>query len=69
LTYANLDLDSIIKHGALYNGLSWATIKWDIQPAAVQYVYGRYTDVYSGSVKDGLLTKILKSVQYMRSIN
>lgn len=69
LTYASLDLDSLIKHGALYNGLSWANIQWDIQPAASGYVYGRYTDLYSGSVKDGLITKVLKVVQYMRSIN
>jgi len=66
LTYTSIDLDSIIKHGALYNGLSWAIIKWDIQPWIPSYVYGRYTDVYSGSIKDGLITRILKVVKYMK---
>jgi hypothetical protein len=69
LTYTNMDLDSIIKHGALYNGLSWAIIKWDIQPAAASYVYGHYTDAYSGAVKDGLIVRILKVVQYMKENN
>ncbi len=66
LTYTSMDLDSIIKHGALYNGLANATIKWDIQPGAPSYVYGRYTDVYSGSVKDGLIVRVLKAVKYMK---
>lgn len=66
LTYTSMDLDSIIKHGALYNGLSWAIIKWDIQPWAPAYVYGRYTDTYSGSVKDGLITRVLKVLKYMK---
>jgi hypothetical protein len=68
LTYTNMDLDSIIKHGALYNGLSWAIIKWDIQPAAASYVYGHYTDAYSGAVKDGLIVRILKVVKYMKGL-
>ena len=66
LTYTSMDLDSIIKHGALYNGLANATIKWDIQPGAPSYVYGRYTDAYSGAVKDGLIVRILKVVKYMK---
>ena len=66
LTYTSMDLDSIIKHGALYNGLANATIKWDIQPWAPSYVYGRYTDAYSWAVKDGLIVRILKVVQYMK---
>ncbi len=64
-----MDLDSLIKHGALYNGLANATIKWDIQPGAPAYVYGRYTDAYSGAVKDGLITRVLKVVKYMKESN
>lgn len=66
LTYTSMDIDSIIKHGALYNGLSWAIIKWDIQPWIPWYVYGHYTDSYSGAVKDGLITRVLKVVKYMK---
>lgn len=69
LTYTSMDLDSIIKHGALYNGLANATIKWNIQPWAPSYIYGRYTDAYSGSVKDGLITRVLKVVNYMKENN
>ena len=66
LTYTSMDLDSIIKHGALYNGLSWAMIRGNIQPAAPAYVYGRYTDAYSGAVKDGLIARVLKVIKYMK---
>lgn len=69
LTYTSMDLDSIIKHGALYNGLANATIKWDIKPWAPAYVYGRYTDAYSGSVKDGLIVRVLKVLKYMKENN
>ena len=69
LTYTSMDLDSIIKHGALYNGLSGAIIKWDIQPWAPAYVYGRYTDAYSGSTKDGLIVRVLKVLKYMKENN
>lgn len=68
LSYTNIDLDSLIKHWALYNGLSGAKILWDIQPAAPAYVYGRYTDTYSGSVKDGLIVRVLKSLRYGKSL-
>ncbi len=68
LSYTSLDLDSLIKHGALYNGLSGAKIMGDIQPGAPSYVYGRYTDTYSGSVKDGLIVRVLKSLRYGKSL-
>lgn len=69
LTYTTMDLDSLIKHGALYNWLANATIKWDIQPAAPSYVYGHYTDTYSGAVKDGLIVRVLKVLKYMKENN
>lgn len=68
LTYGSIDFDSLVKHSALYNGLSGAIIKWDIQPAAPVYLYGHYTDAYSGSIKDGLATRVLKAIQYMRTL-
>jgi hypothetical protein len=67
LSYTTLDFDSIVKHGALYNWLSGSIIKGNIQPAIAPYVFGHYTDTYSGSVKDWLLVRILKVLNYTKN--
>jgi hypothetical protein len=65
MSYRHIDYDSIIKFGALYNGLSWATVKWNILPAAPNYVFWKLTDQYSWSSKDGLLVRVMKVLKYM----
>ncbi len=69
LSYTTLNFDSIIKHGALYNGLSGAIIKGNIQPASASYVFGHYTDNNSWSIKDGLLVRIFKVLNYTKTLN
>jgi len=63
LTYTNWSIDDYVKHWALYNGLSWSTIYWDIQPWNPDYVRGQYTSEYSWSNKDWLIVDILKYLE------
>ena len=64
LSYGSLDFDSIIKYGALYNWLSWSTIKWDIRPGAPDYVFGKFGPDNQTAKKDGLMMRILKILDY-----
>ena len=61
-----MDMDSLIKYGALYNGLSGAVIKGDIQPAASAYVYGKFGSENQSANKDGILMRVLKVLDYMK---
>lgn len=63
-SYQHIDYDSIVKFWSLYNGLSGATVKWNILPAAPNYVFGKLTDQYSWSQKDGLLVRVMKTLRY-----
>ena len=63
LTYTGWNLTGVVYQGALYNGLSGASIRGDIQPANPHYVWGRYGNAFSGSSKDGLLVNILKVIR------
>ena len=62
--YGSLDLDSIIKYGALYNGLSGSTIKWNIKPWNPDYVFGKFGPDNQSAKKDGLVMRILKVLDY-----
>ncbi len=64
LSYDSLDITWIVRHGALYNGLSGASIRWNIQPANANYVWGRYSADYSDANKDGLVVVILKFLSW-----
>lgn len=64
LRYGSLDFDSIIKYGALYNGLSWSTIKGDIRPGVADYVFGKFGPDNQTAKKDGLMMRILKTLDY-----
>lgn len=61
LSYTQMDIDSIIKYGALYNGLAGPTIIGDIQPGAPAYVYGKLS---RDANKDGLIVRILKILRW-----
>lgn len=72
LTYSKIDLDSVIKYGALYNGLSWWVIKGDIQPVwnvekQRDYVYGKFGPERQWANKDGLLMRVLKVIEATNS--
>lgn len=66
LSYGSLDMDSIIKYGALYNGLSGATVKGNIQPGAPDYVFGKFGPENQQARKDGLVMRILKVLDYKK---
>lgn len=61
--YQFIDFTGVVRFGALYNGLSGWTVKWDIQPISVNYVYGKLNENYSGAVKDGLLVRVMKAMK------
>lgn len=67
LSYTGTDLNSIISHGAFYNG--WV-ISWRIVvPNAPKYVYEGYANYNSGQyaswvIRHGLLPKFIKSLEY-----
>ena len=64
LSYTLLDLDSLVKYGALYNGLSGWVIKWNIQPANPNYVFGKFGSAYQSASKDWIIMRVLKVLQY-----
>lgn len=66
MSYTGRDLTGVVMHWALYNGLSGASIKWYVQPANPNYVWWRYTEMYSGANKDGLLSNMLKVIRDRR---
>ena len=61
--YQHISYTGLVQFGALYNGLSGASIRGDIQPAAPHYVYGNLNDQYSGAVKDGLIVRVIKAMK------
>jgi len=64
LNYKTLSYTWIIRHGALYNGLSWHTVYWNILPIKPGYVFDNYTNSYSGASKNGVLTQSLKVLEW-----
>lgn len=64
MSYTNRDYDTIVRHGALYNGLSGSYKQWIIEPWAPNYVFGKFNDQYSWAKKDGLLVRMMKVMQY-----
>lgn len=66
LTYTSMDMDSLIKYGALYNGLANATIKGNIQPANPNYVFGKFGSEYQSANKDGIIMRVLKILDYSK---
>ena len=63
LTYSSFDFTGVVRFGALYNGLSGSTIKWDIQPMKRWYVFNNYEPAYSGAVRHGLMPMFIKTLQ------
>lgn len=63
LTYDSFDFTGVVRFGALYNGLSWSTIKGDIQPMKRWYVFNNYEPAYSGAVRHGLMPMFIKSLE------
>lgn len=62
LSYTSWDLTGVVRHWALYNWLSGATVIGDIQPWNPHYVWWKYNQ-YTGSIKDWLLVNILKTIR------
>ena len=68
MSYTHIDLDSIIKIGALYNGGSYPDSNRgrDIQPNAPKYVYGNFGSENASYNYDGLIVRMLKVLKYAR---
>ena len=68
MSYTTIDLDSIIKIGALYNGGSYpdSTRGRDIHPNAPKYVYGNFGPDNASYNYDGLIIRMLKVLKYAR---
>jgi hypothetical protein len=61
LTYTWFDFTGIINHWALYN---WCSISWNITiPNNPKYIYDWYGDEYSWAVRDGIVSKFLKTLK------
>lgn len=63
LTYDSFDFTGVVRFGALYNGLSWSTIKGDIQPMKRWYVFNNYEPAYASAVRHGLMPMFIKSLE------
>lgn len=62
LTYDSFDFTGVVRFGSLYNGLSWSTIKWDIQPMKRWYVFNNYEPQYASAVRHGLMPMFIESL-------
>lgn len=63
LSYDSFDFTWVVRFGALYNGLSGSTIKWDIQPMKRWYVFNNYEQQYADAVRHGLMPMFIKSLE------
>ncbi len=64
MSYSDRDYETIVRHGSLYNGLSWSWRQGIIQPWAPSYVFGKLNNSYSWAKKDWLLVRMMKVMQY-----
>jgi len=64
LHYTGLTLSGIVRHGALYNGLSGYTVYGDISPLNPRYVWDNYGQDFSGSVRNGIAVQTLKMLEW-----
>lgn len=65
LSYTGASLVDLLRFSALYNWLSWASVYWDIQPAAPKYFWEWYKNtIRTGNTqKDGILSAFIKASQ------
>ncbi len=62
LSYDNINYEWIVRHGALYNGLSGYTVYGDAQPLNKNYVFGNFGQENEYK-KDWLMVDVLKVIQ------
>lgn len=60
ISYTNFDFTGIVRHWALYNGLSWSTVYWDIKPMKPWYVFDGYGQEFSWAKRYGILPQFIK---------
>ena len=63
LSYSNVDYTSIVRHWALYNGLSWYTVYGDAKPMKPEYVFDGYGNDFANSLRFGILPKTIKILE------
>ena len=64
LSYTGITFTGIVRHGALYNGLSGYTAYGDAQPLNPHYVWDNYGEEYSGALRFGLFPQTLKIMEW-----
>ncbi len=64
LSYTGITLTGIVRHGALYNGLSWYTVYSDAQPLNPHYVWDNYGIEYSGAIRFGLVPQTIRILEW-----
>lgn len=64
LSYTWFDMTGIVRHGALYNWLSWYTVYGDAQPLNPHYVRDNYTEEYSGALRFWLFPHTVRVLEW-----
>ncbi|NOZ43981.1 MAG: hypothetical protein GXP45_02370 [bacterium] len=64
LSYTGLTLTGIVRHAALYNGLSGYTVYGDAQPLNPHYLWDNYGEEYSGAQRFGLFPQTLRVLKW-----
>lgn len=60
VSYNNFDFTWIMRHWALYNGLSWVTVYWNISPMKPWYVFDWYWQDFSWAKRYGIMPQFIK---------
>lgn len=60
LSYTGVDYTGIVRHWALYNGLSGYTVYGDAKPMKPSYVFDGYEWEFADSLRFGILPKTIK---------
>lgn len=63
LGYRYFTYEDLYKFAWLYNGLSWATVYWDIWPANPKYFLEKMPGEYENWKKNGLFLQFLKAIE------
>lgn len=64
LDYETVTFTGVLRHTALYNGLSGGTVYGEVEPGRPQYFWANYGDEYTGFARNGMWATTLKVMQW-----
>jgi len=64
LNYTEFTFTGIVRHSALYNGLSGYTAYWNALPLNLNYVWDGYTPKFTDATRYGTLPQFLKILEW-----